>query len=67
MIGSPASLTAVVHIKFHYGEVVAKPVGEQDVEMISQILDKASGLDPELQGFLVRFADYLNQATQGKN
>ena len=67
MIQSPTSLTAVVHIKFHYGDAITKPVGEKDIEMISQILDKASGLDPELQGFLVRFADYLSQVTQGKN
>jgi hypothetical protein len=61
MITSPKSLTAVVHVNFHYEEEEAKPVSERDIEMISQILTKASGLEPELQNILVKFADYLNQ------
>ncbi len=48
MIESPRSLTAVVHVKFHYEEAEIKPVGERDIEMISHILDKASGMEPEL-------------------
>jgi len=64
MIKSPKSLTAVVHMKFHYedgegGEV--KPVSEVDIEMVSRILDKAAGLDPQVQEVLVKFADYLSQ------
>jgi len=58
---SPKSLTAVVHVKFHYKEVEAKPVSEADIEMVSRILDQAAGLKPELQEVLVKFAEYLNQ------
>ena len=61
MLISPRSLTAVVHLKFDYEESETKPVGECDVEMISQILDKASGLDPAMQELLVRFADFLKK------
>ena len=58
---SPRSLTAVIQLKFDYQEREAKPVGCCDVEMISQILDKACGLDPELQELLLKCADLLNQ------
>jgi len=64
MIQSPRSLTAVVHVKFHYDEVEAKPVNERDIEMLSQILSKASGLEPELQQLLIKFADYLGQGVR---
>ncbi len=63
MFESPKSLTAVVHVKFHYKEVELKPVGEADVEMISRILEKASGLDPDHQELLVKFADYISQVS----
>lgn len=64
MIQSPKSLTAVVHVKFHYADEEAgiKPVSERDIEVISRILDKASGLEAEKQELLVKFADYLNQS-----
>lgn len=64
MIKSPKSLTAVVHVKFHYDETEPKPVSERDVEMVSQILTKASGLDPELQELLVKFAGHLSQVKE---
>lgn len=61
MVMSPGSLTAVVYLKFNHKEAETKPVGERDVVMVSQILDKASGLEPELQELLVRFADFLKK------
>ncbi|GAH81942.1 unnamed protein product [marine sediment metagenome] len=64
MIQSPKSLTAVVHVKFHYEETEPKPVSELDVEMVSQILAKASGLEPELQELLIKFAGHLNQVME---
>lgn len=64
MIKSPKSLTAVVHVKFHYEEIEPKPVSERDVEMVSQILTKASGLAPELQELLVKFAGHLSQVKE---
>ncbi|MBA7571320.1 hypothetical protein ES708_13079 [subsurface metagenome] len=66
MIQAPKSLTAVVHVKFHYEGAEPKPVSERDVEMVSQILDKASGLKPELQELLVKFADHLNQVKESE-
>lgn len=58
---SPKSLTAVFHVKFHYEETEAKPVSERDIEMIHEILTKASGLEPEEQEILIKFAGYLGQ------
>jgi len=60
MIESPKSLTAVVHVKFHYREPEAKPETEGEVEMLSRILNQASEMSPEMQEILVKFADYLN-------
>ena len=57
----PKSLTAVVHVKFHYGDSECKPVGEREIEMIGQLLQKASGLEPELQELLIKFAEFINQ------
>ena len=64
MMESPKSLTAVVHVNFHSEETKPKPVSERDLEMVSQILTKASGLDPELQELLVRFAGHLSQVKE---
>ncbi|MBU0847369.1 hypothetical protein KKH23_09325 [Patescibacteria group bacterium] len=62
---SPKSLTAVVHVKFHYedgeGKGGIKSVSDRDIEVISRVLDRAAGLEPELQEVLVKFADYLSQ------
>lgn len=55
----PKSLTATIYVKFHYKQPEAK-VGENEVEMISGILDKASDLSPELQETLIKFMDYLS-------
>jgi len=61
MIESPKSLTAIVHIRFHYKEQETKPVGEGEIEIMSRILDRTSELSPELQEMVVNFTDYLNK------
>jgi len=61
MIKSPKSLTAIVHVKFHYKEPETKPVGQSEIEMMARVLDQASHLEPEMQEILVKFANYLNQ------
>lgn len=57
----PKSLTAIVHMKFHYKEAPAKPLEEGEIEIISKILDKAAELAPEMQETLARFAEYLSR------
>ena len=59
MMRSPKSLTAVVHVKFCYGEEIIKQPGEAQVEMLSKVMDSASEMSPEFQEVLVQFADYL--------
>ncbi|MBA7695670.1 hypothetical protein ES703_104302 [subsurface metagenome] len=61
MMESPKSLTAVVHVKFHYKDTEAKPVSDSDLKMISRILDTASSMEPEFQELLVKFADHLRK------
>lgn len=63
----PKSLTAVVHlpdVKLHlYLSFESKEpitIGEGvDAKLMGRILDKASGLPPELQEMLVGFADHI--------
>ncbi|MBA7475084.1 hypothetical protein ES707_10450 [subsurface metagenome] len=62
----PKSLTAIVHIKFHYKDLEAGPIAEGEVEIISRILGQASELPPDLQEILVKFAGYLNHLSGGK-
>ena len=59
--GFPKSLTAIVHVRFHYKELETKPVGGGEIEIMSRILDQASELPPKQQEILVKFADYLNK------
>lgn len=63
MIQSPKSLTATIHVRFHYSEPETKETksNQGQVEIMAQILDRASELDPDLQEMLVKFADYLNR------
>ena len=60
MIESPKSLTAVVHVRFHYGEAESKATGRR-VETLSKLLDHASELRPEHQELLVKFANHLKE------
>lgn len=62
----PRSLTAVVHVTFHYGEREPAPASDTEIEMLSRILNKASDLPSEDKEILDRFADYLNQLKEDK-
>lgn len=59
--GLPKSLTAIVHVKFHYKELGTKPVDEGELEIMGRIMNRASELPPELQEVLVKFAECLNK------
>ena len=59
MIQSPKSLTATIHIRFHYKDPESDPVTEGETTMIDKLLDQAGDLDPELQDLLIKFASYL--------
>jgi len=59
MIKSPKSLTAIVHVKFHYEEEEPRPVSEHEIEMMGRIMSRASEMEPDLQGLMAKFADYL--------
>jgi len=63
-IGFPLSMTATIHVKFHYQDTKTKGVEKGDVEMINHILERASGMSPEERTFLTRFAEHLSN--QGK-
>jgi len=62
---SPKSLTAIVHVKFHYIEPKTKPVSEGEIEMMANVLDKTSDLSPEMRDIVVKFAEYLGQVKAG--
>lgn len=64
MLESPKSLTATIHVKFHYKEPEAEPIREGQAEIMNRILDRTSELDPELQELVVKFASYLNDIGQ---
>lgn len=57
---SPKSLTAIVHVKFHYQEL-EKPVTQSEIEMMSEILDHVSELNPDHRDIIINFVDYLSQ------
>ena len=60
MIESPKSLTAVIHIRFHYGEAKTKAT-KRGIEALSKLLDQTSGLSPEHQELLIKFANHLKE------
>lgn len=57
---SPKSLTATVHVRFNYSQSAAEPVTASDVEILHNILDKASELSPDHRELFLKFAEYLN-------
>jgi len=57
----PSSLTAIVHVRFHYDEKEKKIVGKAEIQLLDELLGRAGDMDPELQELLVKFADYLNK------
>ena len=64
MIQPPKSLTAIVHMRFQYQEPETRPAGEGEIELISNILEQAADLPPDLQATLLQFADYLSKLGQ---
>ena len=52
----PSSLTAVVHMRFHYDEKEKKIVGEAEIEVLDELMGRVADLDPELQTLLIKFA-----------
>jgi len=64
MIQSPKSLTAIVHMRFNYKESLTQPAAEGEIELISNILEQAADLSPDLQATLLQFADYLSRVGQ---
>jgi len=63
MFETPKSLTAVVHVRFNYQESAAKTPDSEEIEILSNIVDQASNLSPEMQEIVVKFADYLGKLT----
>lgn len=59
MIGSPKSLTAIVHVRFHHNKESGSESWPSDLEMVGKILERASEMGPDMQEILVKFADYL--------
>jgi len=60
---SPKSLTAVVHVRFHYNQA-GEPPRQGEIEVMGKLLDKASDMDPELQELLVKFADWVGKSAR---
>lgn len=65
MFEPPKSLTATVHVRFHYKEPESEPVTKDETERIARILDRAAEMSPEMQEMFIKFADYLNQQSAG--
>ena len=61
---SPKSLTALVHVRFNYEELLTKPPSKSEIEILAGLLDHASELDPNLQELLVKFADYVKKTAE---
>lgn len=57
---TPKSLTATIHVQFHYDEEEPKQASESEVELVNKILDRTSELEPDLQEIILKFADYLS-------
>jgi hypothetical protein len=58
MLGSPKSLTAIVHVRFQYEELEAE-LGGAELDMIGKILERASKLEPDMREIMLKFADFL--------
>jgi len=47
-------------MKFQFDEKEKKLVGQAEIQLLDELLDRAGDLDPELQEMLVKFADYVS-------
>ena len=57
----PRSLTATVHVMFHYED--GNDSEPRRVELLSKVLERASELNPELQKMLVDFASHVDKVS----
>jgi len=57
----PRSLTAIVHMRFHYNEEKGRLLGEAEIQLLDELMGRAAGLEPESQELLVKFADYMSK------
>lgn len=64
MVSLPNSLTAIVHLRFHYDEEKKKLVGEAEIQLLDELLGRAADLDPELQELLTKFAEYMGKESK---
>lgn len=67
MFESPKSLTAVIHVRFHYQEPDGKGGSEGGVALMDEILEQTSELPPELQEVVVKFVDFLKGKDNGQD
>ncbi len=61
MMQAPKSLTAIVHVKFHYED--SQNDEPSRAELLSRVLERASELNPELQKMLVDFASHVDKVS----
>ncbi len=58
---TPKSLTAIVHVKFHYDD--NRSTEPRRAELLSRMLEHAVELKPELQQMLVDFASHMDKVS----
>lgn len=63
MIQAPRSLTATIHVRFHYKEPESEPVSEGETQIIDKLLSHTEDMTPELQEILLKFASYLRECS----
>jgi len=61
----PTSMTALINVRFHYDEENKQLVGEMELRLLDELMEKAEGLNPDLQEILVKFAQTLNKTAKG--
>ena len=62
---SPKSLTAIVHVRFHYKEEQGKEASDSEIAMMGRVLDHASELPKSQQEILAKFVEYLEKLRKG--
>ena len=61
-MGEPLrSVTAVIHLKLHYGETEERPPTKRVGELVAEIVDRADQLSPEMQELILKFGEYMKQ------
>jgi len=58
-MGVPKSLTATIHVRFHYKEPEPGQVIAGETKLIDELLVHAGDMAPELQDLLLKFAKSL--------